>query len=201
MVTKTPTKKTTTKKAPAKKTEVKTDVILNKDLETEQENTVNKDLEAVKEPKVYKDDDFILCRSITLGELIHIGMKSGIRYIFAGKDDTCEIEVGDLNALKARKSDYLYKPYFVVDDEEFLSQPRWADINAMYDQFKKEDIEELLNKPVSRFRALLSQMPDGYKKLVSEEVADRIHKDEFDSLQKIKAIDEICGTDLYCLIK
>ena len=200
MVTKTPTKRTATKKASAKKAVAKADVNLNKK-DVEQENTASEVQEVAKEPKVYKEDDFILCRSITLGELIHIGMKSGIRYIFAGKDDTCEIEVRDLNALKARKSDYLYKPYFVVDDEEFLSQPRWADIDAMYDQFRKEDIEELLNEPIARFKALLSQVPDGYKKLVAEEVADRIHKDEFDSLQKIKAIDEICGTDLYCLIK
>lgn len=150
--------------------------------------------------KTYKEDDGILCRSITRGELIYIGKKSKEKYIFANHDDTCEIEVRDLNSLKASKSPYLYKPLFVIEDTEFLSQKKWKDIKEMYDKVVNQDIDVIINKPLPEFRAILMKLPDGYKEALEREVASRIHADEFDSLKKIKAIDEICGTDLYCLI-
>ena len=133
--------------------------------------------------------------------MIYIGSKSGNRYSFANHGDTCEIEVRDLNALRASRSQYLYEPLFIIMDDDFLAQPRYKDINELYDVLRKHDIEEIINMPLGDFRAALTSLPDGFKKALEDEVATRIHNNEFDSLNKIKAIDEICGTDLRCMIE
>lgn len=190
-------KKTATKKVVEQKVKAAEEVVKNEEVkETEEVKE-----EPKKEIKVYKDDDSIECRSITIGELIYIGTKSSEKYVFSNIDDTCEIEVRDLNSLKAKKSGYLYEPLFVIEDDEFMEQPKWADLKAIYDEAKANDVEEILAKPANEFVRILNNLPEGYKKLVRDAVADRIQNDDFDSIKKIKAVDEACGSDLYCLIK
>lgn len=208
MATKTIKKKTVTPKPVTDDIETKVDVVEEKEVNTtvDAEKIAEAVVNAVKksaatETKEYGEEDLILCKSITGGELIYIGNKSGNRYVFADKDDTCEIEVRDLNSLRASKSQYLYSPLFVIEDEDFVNQPRYKEINDLYESIRKNDIDEILNMPLGEFKRTLTSLPDGFKKALENEVATRIHNDEFDSLGKIKAIDEICGTDLYCLIK
>lgn len=209
MATKT-TRKPVTKKVTENKEAEKVNVSEN---ET-QNITVNLDTEKIAEAvataiaptakktaSVYNEDDLILCQSITRGELIYIGAKSGNRYVFADHGDTCEIEVRDLNALRASKSQYLYAPLFFIMDDEFVSQPNYKEINSLYDILRKHDIDEMIDMPLAEFKTTLASLPAGLKTALEEEVATRIHNDEFDSLSKIKAIDEICGTDLRCMIE
>lgn len=151
--------------------------------------------------KTYKDTDRIVCRSITRGEMRYVGHKSGEVYIFANADDTCEIEVGDLNYLRGSKSTYIFDPLFVIEDEEFISQPLWKGVKELYSKCMSADINELIDLPLGRFKSILQNLPQGYKSALATEVATRIENEEFDSLSKIKAIDEFCGTDLYCLVK
>lgn len=187
------------------KQDTKSDLKLNKLEEEAVSNEEVADTEAVnneekKEIKTYRDDDLIVCRSITRGYLSYIGKKSGEMYVFANYDDTCEIEVRDLNALRASRSQYLYAPLFVIEDEDFISQPRWKDVKELYNKFIIQDINEIIEKPLGEFKSILYKLPKGYQTALYSEVATRIHSGEFDSLNKIKAIDEICGTDLFCLI-
>ena len=210
MATKT-TRKTVASKTVNKKEEVKNVDEVSKN--EAQNITVNVDTtkiaEAVasavapvkKKTEEYGEEDLILCQSITRGELIYIGAKSGNRYSFANHGDTCEIEVRDLNALRASKSQYLYEPLFIIMDDDFLAQPRYKDVNELYNVLRKHDIEEIINMPLGDFKSALTSLPDGFKKALEDEVATRIHNNEFDSLNKIKAIDEICGTDLRCMIE
>lgn len=192
---------TTSKKTTAKKIAEKVEIIETPMVEVEAA-PVEKVAEASKkEPKVYSDDDLIVCRSITRGELILIGKKSRNRYVFSNYDDTCEIEVRDLNASRASKSMYLFDPLFVIEDEEFISQPKWKEIKEMYEKTMSSDINMILERPLREFKSLLTTLPKGYRDALCTEVSTRIRNDEFDSIQKIKAIDEICGTDLYCLIR
>lgn len=164
--------------------------------ETKAKTTLEK-----KQTKTYADEDLIECRSITRGELILIGKKSKNRYVFSNYDDTCEIEVRDLNASRASKSMYLFEPLFVIEDEEFVSQPKWKELKKMYDETMISDVNEILDRPLREFKMLLTKLPKGYQRALCDEAATRIRNDEFDSLGKIKAIDEVCGTDLYCLIR
>ena len=154
-----------------------------------------------KEPRQFNQHDLILCRSVTAGWL-GCGGKSGQYYIFENFGDMCEVEYQDLFALKQRRSPYLYAPLFVIEDEELLENPRWADIQKFYDEkvYTMEDINEVLNLPFSQFEDALKKLPKGLAKSVQVEVAKRIEDGSFDSLKKIKVIDEVFGTDFRSIL-
>ena len=150
----------------------------------------------------YEADDTIPVRSITQGELLMPGRKSGILYRWAGAGDVEEVEYQDLYALKVRRSAYVYEPLFVIDDEELLADPKWKDVVALYQtMYDTEDISTILRLPVNQFKKVLKQVPKGLLNSIKVEVATQIENGKFDSISKIKAIDELCGTDLLCLIK
>lgn len=150
----------------------------------------------------YEADDTIPVRSITQGELLMPGRKSGILYRWAGAGDVEEVEYQDLYALKVRRSAYVYEPLFVIDDEELLADPKWKDVVALYQtMYDTEDISAILRLPVNQFKKVLKQVPKGLLNSIKVEVATQIENGKFDSINKIKAIDELCGTDLLCLIK
>ena len=71
-----------------------------------------------KVARKYEPDEMITCRSLTYGELLLTGKKSKLLYSWANYGDTTEVEYQDLQALKSTKSSYLYKPRFVIEDEE-----------------------------------------------------------------------------------
>lgn len=154
--------------------------------------------EVSKPERVFKQSDPILCRSVTPGWLGCSG-KSGMYYIFENYGDECEIEYGDLFALKGRHSAYLYEPLFVIEDEELLENARWKDLADFYSEkvYGMDDIEYVLNKPVTSFKSALEEMSKGLQKALLVEVAVRIEEGTFDSMKKIKLIDEVCGTDLW----
>ena len=157
-------------------------------------------------PKVtvrkYEAEDTVPVRSITQGELLLPGRKSGILYRWAGVGDVEEVEYQDLYALKVRRSAYIYDPLFVIDDEELLADPKWKDVVALYQSmYNTEDIGAILKLPVNQFKKVLKQVPKGLLNSIKVEVATQIENGTFDSINTIKAIDEMCGTDLLCLIK
>lgn len=155
-----------------------------------------------KQSKKYDAHDLILVRSITQGTLLFPGKKSGILYRWESYGDLTEVEYQDLYTLKASRSGYLYKPYFVIEDQELLDDPMWKDLQKVYqDTFDISDIYSILNLPKADFESVLGKLPDGYKDAVKFEVAKRIDDGTFDSIQKIKSLDRICGTDLMSTIK
>ena len=153
------------------------------------------------QPRQFNQHDLILCRSVTAGWL-GCGGKSGQYYIFENFGDYCEIEYQDLFALKQRRSPYIYSPLFIIEDDELLDNPRWADIKKFYDEqvYTKEDIDEVLNVPNNKFEAALKALPKGLAKSLQVEVAKRIEDGTFDSLRKIKIIDDVFGTDFKSIL-
>lgn len=152
--------------------------------------------EKVSTSRQFNQHDLILCRSVTAGWL-GCGGKSGQYYVFENFGDQCEIEYQDLFALKQRRSPYLYAPLFVIEDEELLDDPRWADIKNFYDSqvYTMDDINAILNTPVGKFENTLRALPKGLAKSLQVEVATRIENGTFDSLRKIKIIDDVFNTD------
>jgi hypothetical protein len=86
----------------------------------------------------------------------------------------------------------------IIEDEELLENPRWVDLAKFYEEkvYGMDDIEEVLNMPLSNFKSTLEKLPKGLLRQLQLVVSQRIEEGTFDSLNKIKAIDEICGTDL-----
>lgn len=172
----------------AKEAEKKTEV---------KEETV---VEKKKPARKFAADDMISCRSITFGELLLVGPKSKLLYTWSNYGDTTEMEYQDLQALKSTKSSYLYRPRFIIEDEELVEQ--WSrDFKAMYDNIVEVDVEDMFKLPLNQFKAKLKKAPKGVQMAVKNIAGEKIMNGSLDSLKKIKAIDEILGTDLKLYIE
>lgn len=154
----------------------------------------------VKTPRKYAPDDMIVCRSLTFGELLLTGPKSKLLYSWANYGDTTEIPFQDLQALRSTRSSYLFKPRFVIEDEELIEQ--WSkDFKDMYDSIVEVDVEDMFKLPIGQFKSKLKKAPRGVQQAVKNIAGEKILNGSLDSLQKIKAIDEILGTDLKLYIQ
>lgn len=165
---------------------------------------ISEEMEVAKEtkkaPRKYAPDDMITCRSITFGELLMTGKKSGLLYSWANHGDTTEVEYQDLQALKSTRSSYLFKPRFVVEDEELVAQ--WGkDFENLYQSIVDVDVEALFRLPVAQLKSKLKKAPRGVQQAVKNIAGEKILNGSLDSLAKIKAIDEVLGTDLKLYIK
>jgi hypothetical protein len=178
---------------------------------TNTENTVKEDIEQAEEAKVeveetkvekmpvkeYAPEDTIKVMSVTPGELFFTGKKSGINYSWSGYGDTALVEYQDLLSELYAKGHFLYHPYFIIDDVTVLNGTKWNDIKKLYDSmYKAEDITEILKLSLNDFTSTLESSPTGLKEAIKTAVADGVANGTFDSLQKIKAVDRICGTEI-----
>ena len=116
-------------------------------------------------------------------------------YSWANYGDVTEVEFQDLQALKSTKSSYLYRPRFIIEDEELIEQ--WSkDFKELYDGIIEVDVEEMFNLPLTQFKSKLKKAPKRVQQAVKDIAGEKILNGSLDSLKKIKAIDEILGTDL-----
>lgn len=187
-------------KSMAKKTKETEEVV--KPVSTKEETTITKkETKVVEKPKDFAPEDQIRCVSMTHGELIMVGRKSDLEYTWANYGDVTYVEYQDLFAAKTRKSDFIYSPLFIIEDEELLNHPRWADVKEFYENmYSYDDIKEILSMDNASFRTLLDKAPKGLRKAIEVEIVTQLEDGTFDSLQKVKIVDEICGTDLKCYI-
>ena len=173
----------------------------NKKEVVSEETTVATESKAAKKTvRKFAPDELIVCRSITFGELLLTGKKSKLLYSWANYGDTTEVEYQDLQALKSTRSSYLFKPRFIIEDEELVEQ--WGkDFGDIYKNIEDIDAEDLLKLPVAQLRSKLKKASKGVQLAVKNIAGDKILNGSLDSLAKIKAIDEILGTDLKLYIK
>ena len=150
---------------------------------------------ATKTPRKYAPDELIPCRSVTYGELLLTGTKSKLMYVWANYNDVTEVEFQDLQALKSTRSSYLFRPRFVIEDEELVEE--WGkDFKDMYSKIVSVDVEEMFNLPLGKFKTALKNAPRGVQQAVKNIAGEKIMNGSLDSLAKIKAIDDVLGTDL-----
>ena len=171
--------------------------IEDKELEkgTVEGKATEKEAPKKKAVRKFAPDELIPCRSITYGELLLTGTKSKLLYSWSNYNDVTEVEFQDLQALKSKKSSYIFRPRFIIEDEELVEQ--WGkDLNSMYEGIVEIDAEEMLKLPVNRLKAQLRKAPKGVQQAVKNLAGEQIMNGSLDSLAKIKAIDELLGTDL-----
>ena len=83
---------------------------------------------------------------------------------------------------------------FIIEDEESLEQ--WPELKTIYDKVLSVDVDKLFTLPLNQFKAKLRNFPNSYRENIKNIASEMILSGELDSLAKIKAIDEILGTDL-----
>lgn len=152
-----------------------------------------------KAPRKFEQNDLILCRSVTYGELLYPAKKSQLLYTWANYGDTTEVEYQDLQALRSTKSAYLNAPYFMIEDEELLEQ--WPEFKKIYEKIAVTDLDKMFDMPLNKFKVALKNLPVGFRDSIKNVASAKILDGTLDSLSKIKAIDEVFNTDLKLLIE
>ena len=161
--------------------------------------TKNTTAQKPKAKKKFDPSETIPCRSVTYGELVLLGYKTKLLYTWANAGDVCYVEYQDLQALQSRKSRFLTEPLFVIEDEDLVAQ--WsAMLKPLYDKIDEEDLDNMLKLPVAKLKSKLKSSPEGVKKSIKSMAAAKIASGEFDSIARIKAIDEVLGTELMSTI-
>lgn len=147
-----------------------------------------------KEKKKWKDTDVISCTSITSGSLGMMGLKSRINYSWVNRGDEVDVEYQDLVAAIRSSKSHIYKPYFIINDEEFVEQ--FPKLKALYNNlYSTSDLKNVITDldPAS-MRLTINTLPAGAKDSIKHIVSGMISNGELDSVAKIKALDEIYGT-------
>ena len=152
----------------------------------------------IKSRKKFDAEDGVLCRSVTVGGLCLTGIKSGMFYRWTEYGDETEVEYRDLAGMVRTKSPYIYNPYFIIDDEDFIAE--FPQLQKFYDEsYTVTDLESILALPVPDMIANINQLPNGAKETIKNIASTQIADGRLDSVRKIKALDEIFGTELNLL--
>ena len=178
--------KTTTKKTESEKPIVAT--------ENEAKTETVKAASTKKTIKKYSPDDLIECRSVTGGELILIGDKSKLQYTWSDFGDTAWVEYQDLQALQSRRSGFLTKHRFIIEDEDLVEQ--WGSmLKPIYDKINTQTIEDFFELPLNKFKAQLKIIPEGLKDAIKTKAVQMIQDEELYDIRKVREIDVAWGTD------
>jgi len=161
-------------------------------------------VEEVKQTKTkptkreFEPSDGIKCRSVTHGILFVDGIKTGMKYTFTDYDDETDIEYRDLVALVRARNKAVYNPRFIVMDEDFIAE--YPTLKKFYDEhFATKNIKEILDLPNYEMQQAISKLPKGAVDSLKSMAVNQIVSGEIDSIRKIKALDEVFGTDLSLL--
>lgn len=149
-------------------------------------------------PRKIADDEYIECKAMKNHRVIFIGAKSKDRHEFSGFGDICSIQYQDLRAcVTGRTKDFLFDPCFIILDDDVLAQPQFKKLKEMYDKmYVVEDVDELFNMRDIEFKAKLLAANEGLKELILSSATQRLKEGTFNSITKLRMIDEVFHTGL-----
>lgn len=165
----------------------------NKVVEVATEKKENK--VKVPEKKVFDQNDGIMCKSVVQGGLYMEGLKTKIVYEWGDYGDESEVEYRDLVAAVRAKSKFIFNPWLIIEDEDFINE--FPQLQSFYrEAFSVKDLRDILNQPVDQMIATIKSLPSGAVDSLKTIAAQQVALGALDSVRKIKALDEIFGTDL-----
>ena len=155
----------------------------------------------VETPSNFNEKDLIPCKSVTSGGLSFIGA-SGKKYRFSDYGAVEYVEFGDLRreAQVVNSTNYLYYPRFIVIDPEFVEQ--FPKLEEFYSQFYTDegDFDKILDLPKNQMKEAIEKLPKGCKEALKGIVATKLDDGVLDSVQKIKMLDEVLGTNMLLML-
>lgn len=151
-----------------------------------------------KEKKKFEQTTGIMCRSVVLGGLFLEGSKSKTLYEWRSYGDEVEVEYRDLvSEIRARASS-VFSPWFIVEDDDFVEE--FPQLKQFYiDHYKVRDLKDILDLPLKEMVKAINELPAGAKDTFKNLAAEAVANGLLDSVNKIKALDEIFETDLNLL--
>ena len=153
--------------------------------------------ETKKEVKEFAPHDGIICRSVWAGGL-NITCRSGNFYEFKDYGDTAEIEYQDLAALVRKRSEHIFAPRIIIDDEDFLNEfPQIKDFYA--EVYSEGDLKSILLLPPKQMTEAINKLPDAVFPTLRSLAATMVSNGEIDSLRTVKTLSDIFGADFNLL--
>lgn len=147
------------------------------------------------EKKVFEPSDRILCHSVTQGGLFVDGPRTKVPYSFVDYGAEEEIEYRDLVALIHAKSDFIFNPYLVIDDKDFIAE--FPQLDKLYSSsYELSDLASILDLPVDDMIAKINKLPPGAAENLKVLASSQVVEGRLDSVKKIKALNEFYGIDL-----
>jgi len=163
-----------------------------------QETEVTQKVEKEITKKKFAQEDGIMCRSVTVGGLWYTGPKSGLTYNFVEYGDETEIEYRDLVASVRSRSNYIFGPFFVIEDDEFIAE--FPQLQKYYDeQYTVDDLRGVLDLSVDDMVATIQTLPPRAVNSLKSIASTLVSSGQLDSVRKIKALDDLFGTELNLL--
>ena len=151
-----------------------------------------------KAVKKFSPDDMILCQSICVGQTFVKGFKSGTIYTFEALGAEEYIEYRDLVAAVRSKDSILFKPFIIVLDEDFINEQKT--LKSFYENmYTPEDFEEFFRLRPNQMVEALNNMPVGIRETIKSMAVGKIQDGVFDSVARIKALDDYFGTKMMLL--
>lgn len=168
------------------------------DIDTIETRVDKDDKEKVPVKKVFDQADGIMCRSVTQGGLHMEGIKTKMMYDWSDYGDETEVEYRDLVAAVRSKTSFVFNPFFIIEDEDFIAE--FSQLQNFYrDQYTIKDLKKILDMPVGDMIEAINILPNGAKESLKSIASTQIANGRLDSVKKIKALDEIFDTDLNLL--
>lgn len=149
-----------------------------------------------KAERKYSDTEGIRCRSIAPGKLYMTGIKSRIVYRWANDGDVVEVEYQDLVAAVRSNTSYITKPFLIIEDEDFVN--KFPQVAKIYETlYSIGDLRSvLLDLRPNEMKATILSLPAGAQDSIKHLASQMISNGMLDSVQKIKILDQIYGTEL-----
>ena len=151
-----------------------------------------------KVKREFKETDGILCRSVTSGKLIMVGRKTGMKYEWGDYGREYEVEYRDLVIAVRTRSDFVFGPLFIIEDDDFLEE--FPIVKKFYDEsYNVDELNEIIHLPVEEMKMKLCTLPPVAEKNFLSLAAKAVTEKKLDSLEKIRTLDEMYGINLMLL--
>ena len=195
-------KYTTKKEAETTKNE---EIVEKKDVESKAsapKKVAEKDEKEVKEVKAtkkkFEPSDLIPCRSVCQGGLYLEGARTKMPYEWADYGAVEDVEYRDLAELARTRSSYIFNPFFIIDDEDFVEE--FPALKKFYSEnYSIKELAAILELPVDEMVKEIKSLPKGAIESLKSIAASQVSAGQLDSVRKIRELDAIFGTDLNLL--
>lgn len=159
------------------------------------EDVVEEKREEAPKKREFRDSDGVKVRSVISGNLFIEGLKTKMIYTWTDYGDESEMEYRDLVAAVRSRDKSIYEPRIIVEDNDFLTE--FPALDQFYsDRFTTKDIRSILEMPVNEMLDAIDKLPNGAKESLKSLAARQVANGILDSVNKIKALDKVFGTDL-----
>lgn len=154
--------------------------------------------QVVNVKRVFDDDTQIMCRSLTQGGLYMQGARTKEIYEWPAYGEEIPVKYVDLATAVRTRSVFVFNPYFIIEDEDFINE--FPQLVKFYNErFTVKDLRDILDLDVSEMVATIEVLPDGAKESLKAVASQAVKDGAIDSVRKIKALDELFGTDFNLL--